>query len=242
MAKKKKTAKAKAAKASAVRRKKTTGTAKAKAKKTAKSARAKTAGAKRSKSAKATAKKTQQSTTAAKRTTAKRQPVAKKTTKAKRPAAKRSPAAVKAPRGNNRPAKTATVRTRVSRLSAKDIEMFRQILLNKRRELAGDMQTLAEGALQKNAAEAAGNLSNMPQHMAELGSDNFEQEFALILVDSERELLKEIDAALKRIEDGTFGICQATGKPISKARLKAKPWAKYCYEYVLAQETGRHHR
>jgi RNA polymerase-binding transcription factor DksA len=135
--------------------------------------------------------------------------------------------------------KPTPVRKASSRLSPSEIDDFHIMLLQKRHELVGDMTTLTEEALHKNSHEASGNLSNMPQHMAELGSDNYEQEFALILVDGERALLKEIDEALRRIAIGGFGICEATGKPIGKARLRAKPWAKYCYEYVLAQETGK---
>ena len=82
------------------------------------------------------------------------------------------------------------------------------------------------------------SLSRMPIHMADVGSDNFEQEFNVGLLESKRDLLREIDEALRRIEDGTYGICLATSKPISKARLRAKPWAKYCIEYARRKESG----
>ena len=58
-------------------------------------------------------------------------------------------------------------------------------------------------------------------------------------MDSERRILHEIDDALQRIEDGTYGICEGTGEPISKARLKAQPWARYCVEYARMVEEGR---
>jgi RNA polymerase-binding protein DksA len=74
--------------------------------------------------------------------------------------------------------------------------------------------------------------------MADIGTDNYEQEFALGLMDSERKLLKEIDDALQRIEKRTYGICEGTGKPISKARLEAQPWARYCVEYARMLEQG----
>jgi RNA polymerase-binding protein DksA len=86
--------------------------------------------------------------------------------------------------------------------------------------------------------DASGDLSSMPIHMADLGTDNYEQEFALGLMDSERKLLREIDNALVRIEKKTYGICQATGKPISRARLEAQPWARYCVEYARMLEQG----
>ena len=57
-------------------------------------------------------------------------------------------------------------------------------------------------------------------------------------MDSERKILHEIDAALSRIEDKTYGICEGTGKPIAKARLEAKPWARYSVEYARLIEQG----
>lgn len=124
-------------------------------------------------------------------------------------------------------------------LTPEEVEEFREILINKRRQILGDMGSLTNEALNKNRRDAAGDLSSMPIHMADLGSDNYEMEFTLGLIESERGVLREIDEALERIKNGTYGICLGTGRPIGKARLRAKPWAKYCYEYTLAQETGR---
>jgi len=128
------------------------------------------------------------------------------------------------------------------RLSRKDLELFHQILLEKRAQLIGDLDALHSQATRSSRQEAAGDLSSMPIHMADLGTDNFEHEFTLGLLEGEREVLREIDEALKRVEDGTYGFCLATGNPIGKARLKAQPWAKYCYEYTLEQERGRSRR
>jgi DnaK suppressor protein len=128
---------------------------------------------------------------------------------------------------------------RVTHLNAKDLAQFRELLLSKRSELVHDMTTLQAEALSKSRREAAGDLSNMPIHMADLGTDSYEQEFTLGLIEGERALLQEIDEALIRIEQGTYGVCAATGRPIGKTRLRARPWAKYCYEYVLAQEKGQ---
>ena len=138
---------------------------------------------------------------------------------------------------NSKPMRPRPPSTRGTRLTDNDIAIFRAQLLDKRREIIGDVTAIQDEALNRNKQEAAGNLSNMPQHMADIGSDNFEQELSLVLVEGERAILREVDEALERIENGTFGVCAATGNPIGKARLRAKPWAKYCYEYVLAQET-----
>lgn len=79
----------------------------------------------------------------------------------------------------------------------------------------------------------------MPIHMADIGTDTYEQEFSLGLMDSERRLVREILDALKRIERGTYGICEGTGQPIPKGRLEANPWARYCVEYASLLEQGK---
>ncbi len=121
----------------------------------------------------------------------------------------------------------------VAKLSRSDLEYFRRRLLEKRREILGDV-----GSMESEAFRNQDNHSSSPMHMADVGTDNFEQEFTLGLIESERLLLKEIQESLNRIDDGTFGVCVATGKPIGKARLEAKPWAKYCIEYARMLENG----
>jgi DnaK suppressor protein len=118
-------------------------------------------------------------------------------------------------------------------LTRRDLDRYRKLLLDKRHEILGDVESLQTDRTNKNSG---GNLSNMPLHMADVGSDNYEQEFTLHLVESERKLLREIDAALTRIKGGTFGVCVERGVPISKARIDAKPWAKYCIEVTRERE------
>lgn len=134
--------------------------------------------------------------------------------------------------------KTSPTRTKKERLTAADIERFKQMLLEKRREILVNVNEMEDETLKKSRLDAAGDLSSMPIHMADIGTDNYEQEFALGLMDSERKLIKEIDDALQRIEDKTYGICEGTEKPIPKARLKAQPWARYCVEYARMLEEG----
>ena len=128
---------------------------------------------------------------------------------------------------------------RTTRLPKNSLDMFRQMLLEKRDELVGDVQNLTNEALHKSRQEASGDLSAMPIHMADIGTDNWEQEFTLGLIENEKALVREIDEALARISDRTYGICLATNQPITKTRLKAKPWAKYCIEYARMREMGR---
>jgi DnaK suppressor protein len=152
----------------------------------------------------------------------------------KRPA---SPKSNKRGAAAQKPAKPAAPpKLRKSKLKPEETEEFRLLLLAKRAEIIGDVGTLTDEALRTNRQESAGDLSLMPNHMADLGSDNWEQEFTLGLIDNERVLLREIDEALERIENGTYGICVATNKPITKARLRAKPWALYTIEYARELE------
>jgi DnaK suppressor protein len=123
-------------------------------------------------------------------------------------------------------------------LTLKELAHYQFLLLAKRAELVGDVNSMEDEALQKSKLSASGDLSTMPIHMADIGTANYEQEFALGLLDGERKILREINEALMRIEDGTYGICEGTGKEISKARLEANPWARYCVEYARMVEQG----
>lgn len=140
-------------------------------------------------------------------------------------------------RKNSRKTISAT-RRRKGRLSKADIERFRQMLLAKRREIIGSVNEMEGESLGKSRLDASGDLSSMPIHMADLGTDNYDQEFAIELMDSERKLLNEIDDALGRIEQDKYGICEGTGKTIARARLDAKPWARYSVAYARMLEQG----
>ena len=116
--------------------------------------------------------------------------------------------------------------------SMRELETFRDALLAKRRELVGDMYSMEREALQRSGE----NLSNLPLHMADMGTDNYEQEFTLGLMEKDRQLLREINQALSKIMDGRYGICEGTGKVIAKARLEVQPWAKYSIEHARKLE------
>jgi len=123
-------------------------------------------------------------------------------------------------------------------LSAKQLREFKDILLDKRSELAGDVERLTSEAL-KGKGQDHGDQSTMPIHMADLGSDTWEQDFTIGLIANEQRIVRDIDDALERIADKTYGMCLATDQEITLARLHAKPWAKYCIEYERAREEGR---
>lgn len=120
-------------------------------------------------------------------------------------------------------AQIAAIKTK---LSTKELGDYRAILLQQRKELIARVTGLEEDALRSSG----GNLSTMPLHMADIGTDTFDQDLAIGMAETERALLREIDDALTRIAQKTYGICQLTGKAIPKARLEAKPWAKYTIE------------
>jgi RNA polymerase-binding transcription factor DksA len=112
------------------------------------------------------------------------------------------------------------------------LEKYRDLLLNMRSRLRGELSNLADEALRTTGGEASGNLSNTPIHMADLGTDNYEQEFTLGLLETEEQRLEEIGAALQRIDEGRFGSCEGDGcgKPIPKPRLDALPFTRYCVD------------
>ena len=132
----------------------------------------------------------------------------------------------------------SSTRTRKRGLAAADREHFKKMLLEKRREILRNVNEFEDEALKRSRLDASGDLSSMPIHMADIGTDNYEQEFALGLMDGERKLLREIDAALGRIEKKTYGTCAGTGKPIARARLEARPWARHCVDYARMLEQG----
>jgi len=117
--------------------------------------------------------------------------------------------------------------------------VYRQRLLDLRDRLRGDVSSMAESALHKNSMSGAES-SSMPIHMAELGSDNFEQEFTLSLVEAEEGTLGKIDAALQRTVDETFGRCTECGGIIPKTRLNAIPHTPFCIKCAgLNDQNGR---
>lgn len=118
-----------------------------------------------------------------------------------------------------------------SGLKKKDLVYFRDLLMERRAEILGDV-----ASLDQSRAGQAGELSHMPLHMADVGSDNYEQEATLGLMEFERKMLREIEEALLRIDAGIYGVCMESGVPIPRIRLEAKPWAKYTIEVALERE------
>lgn len=124
-------------------------------------------------------------------------------------------------------------------LSQAEVEEFRRMLVEKRQSLLRDLGALkAEQAQEHEAETPGGGLSDVPTHLAEHGTDAYEREIGQRILQTEEDALLEIDDALTRIESGAYGLCAATGKPISRQRLRAVPWAKYCVEVAERAEAA----
>ncbi|MFH0944054.1 MAG: TraR/DksA C4-type zinc finger protein [Planctomycetota bacterium] len=104
---------------------------------------------------------------------------------------------------------------------------FQQLLLRKRESLLGDLESLESQAFKTSGQDASAN------HMADFGSDNYEQEFTFGLIENNEVVMRQITGALKEIEVGRYGLCQGCGLMIPTPRLEVLPWAAYC---VTCQE------
>ncbi len=117
---------------------------------------------------------------------------------------------------------------------------YYRLLINLRSHLTEDIERHSEETLKRSSKDDAGDLSAYGQHMADAGTDTFDRDFALSMVASEQEALSEIDAAIKRIRDGTYGICEINQKPIAKERLLAVPFTRHSAEAQKGLERNRH--
>ncbi len=123
-----------------------------------------------------------------------------------------------------------------SPLTKAQLEKYREILFQKRAEVAGDVSAMESEAFGPSDGGA------FPQHQADQGSDEYEQSLSLGLAESQRKLLTEINEALARINDGTYGICALTGGPIGKNRLDATPWTKLSLEGAREQDRQNYYQ
>lgn len=114
-----------------------------------------------------------------------------------------------------------------------DLKKYKEALLHLRETLTGDVKSLESEALKESEQDFS------VDHMADHGSDNFEQEFTLGLIENVEETVREINEALERIKDGSFGICEACEKPILKTRLQAIPYARHCIDCQRKREKNR---
>ena len=121
------------------------------------------------------------------------------------------------------------------RFTKAELERIKKLLIARRQSLNGFVNKMQEAALNKYREDVSGDFN----HMADLGTDNFEQEFTLGLIENEEEELRLINEALAKLDEGTYGLCETCGEPIPKTRLKALPFAKLCIACKEKDETSR---
>jgi len=125
-------------------------------------------------------------------------------------------------------------------MDKKDLQYFKELLLKKREEIAKNIEYFRSVTADSTNQEAAGDHSAYSFHMADQGTDAMEREKAFLFASRDEKYLKQIDAALERIKNGTYGLCRVTGKEISRERLEAVPTTTISYEAkVQESKAGR---
>ncbi len=117
-----------------------------------------------------------------------------------------------------------------------ELAQYKTILLDLRKKLVDNVNSMEDEALGKSGQDASGDLSNVPIHMADVGTDNYDRDLTIGLIQNGEEELRAIDEALERIGNKTFGSCVECEKKISKARLTALPYVKNCIECQREEE------
>jgi len=114
------------------------------------------------------------------------------------------------------------------KFNKKELTGFKKIIAAKKEEILEGIKHISEDTLKKSQKDAAGDISGYTYHMADIATDTYDREFSLGLASNDRELLYELDDAMKKIEEGLFGICEQCKALITKTRLKAIPQARLC--------------
>ncbi len=116
---------------------------------------------------------------------------------------------------------------------------YYKLLIELRDHVNEGLATHTEEALKKTGKEDTGDVSAYSQHMADAGTDSFDRDFALSLVNNEHEALYEIAEAIDRMKDGSYGVCEITGQPIPAERLVAVPFTRYSAEGQRQMEKNK---
>lgn len=117
-----------------------------------------------------------------------------------------------------------------------DFTQYKKLLETLRKKIVGDLNHLEGDSLNLSQRDASGDLSGYSLHMADAATDNFDREFNLGLASTEQQILNQIDDAFRRIEEGTFGICEKCSKVISQKRLLALPYTRLCIKCQSEEE------
>ncbi|MCD6376529.1 MAG: TraR/DksA C4-type zinc finger protein [Caldisericaceae bacterium] len=123
-------------------------------------------------------------------------------------------------------------------MTKKELEHFKQIILEKKKEVIKNLEYLRSTILDSTTREATGDHSAYSYHMADQGTDNMEREKAFLFAARDEKYLKQLEMALERIENGTYGICRVCQKEIDHKRLEAVPTTTICFDCKVA-ESGK---
>lgn len=107
-------------------------------------------------------------------------------------------------------------------------EYFRDLIMGKRKEILHELSYLRETSMETTSDQYSGDNSTYSYHMADQGTDAQEREKAFLFASREGKMLRLLDQALDRLENGTYGYCQETSAPIEFKRLEAIPHARLC--------------
>lgn len=124
-------------------------------------------------------------------------------------------------------------------MNKKELKKFEDLLKQQLALLTQNISHLQEVALTQTRADASGDLSKMPMHSADISSDIVSQDLTLGLMESEQGVIKDINQALQKIKDGTFGFCEHCGEAISINRLEYIPYTKMCISCKTKEESMR---
>jgi len=124
-------------------------------------------------------------------------------------------------------------------MDKRQMKKFRNALLKWKERVFKEVNQLESDTLGKSQKDFSGDLSGYSFHIADMGTDTFDKEFALGLISNQQEFIYEIDEALKRIDDGTYGKCENCKKAISLKRLNALPFARLCIKCQGVEEKNK---
>ena len=122
-------------------------------------------------------------------------------------------------------------------MTREEREVLRSALIERKRQLADRVQRLSEEST-KDSPDGEGEISAVPTHPADLGTDEFERDQDLGLADRAAKEVGQIDEALTRMESADYGTCERCGRPISLERLRLLPWASLCAACQAAEEAA----
>ena len=121
-------------------------------------------------------------------------------------------------------------------------QKYYKLLIELRGHVSDEISLHTADTLKHSSRDDSGDLSGYGNHQADAGTDTFDRDFALSLVSSEQDALNEIEEAILRIKEGTYGVCEVTGKAIPAARLTAVPFARYSVEGQIEHEKNQHRK